>query len=63
MLKYIFTQNNLGVSLGFYSIASFFIIGGLHTQEYLAAGWGMLMCIFFWGMNLGVWLKEYKGKN
>lgn len=60
MLKFVFTQNNLGLCIGFYSICALFIIGGYFTQEYLATIWGSFMVFVFWGMNFGMWYKDNK---
>ena len=57
-LKYILTQNNLMASLGLYTVAGIFIIGGIVTGDDFAPKWGGIMLSFFWIMNLAMYSKK-----
>ena len=61
MLKFVFTQNNLWLSVGFYSVCSIFVIGGSIYQDVFSLVWGSVMVFLFWVMNAGMWFKDNKG--
>jgi hypothetical protein len=44
--------------IGAWFFASLFIIGGCITDEPYAIGWGVIMIVFFIGMNLVMYLKN-----
>lgn len=59
LLEMVGGNNPLG-ALGFYCIASIFIVGGNYTNEPLAVGIGLVLTFFMWFMNLGTYLVEQK---